>query len=79
MIKFSQFQKNILTSAGMDGSICVWDINTRQTQATFSNSHSSRANAIAFSTFNPILMCSVGLDQKVIFYDIRDKKYYLYL
>jgi protein NEDD1 len=74
MIKFSPFNKNSLTSAGMDGTICVWDINSRTTQAIFNNSHSSRVNAVTYSSFNPVLLCSVGLDQKVIFYDIRDKK-----
>lgn len=75
MVKFSPFKKNLLGSAGMDGSVIVWDVNARQAVATFSTSHSSRVNAIAFSTFNALLLCSASLDQKVNFYDINDRKY----
>ena len=75
MIKFSPFRKNLLASAGMDGSVMVWDVNARQQVSTFSTAHSSRVNALAFSTFNAVLLCSASLDQKVNFYDINDKKY----
>ena len=74
MIKFSPLIPNVIASAGMDGSVFLWDINTRQAAATFSN-HSSRVNAVCFSQFNPVLLCSAGLDQNVNFYDSRDKKY----
>jgi len=73
MIKFSPLMSNCIASAGMDGSVFIWDINSRQASATFSN-HSSRVNAVCFSQFNPVLMCSAGLDQNVNFYDIREKK-----
>lgn len=74
MIKFSPFMTNSLASAGIDGSVYVWDINTRQPSATFLSNHASRVNAIAFSSFNPVLMCSAGLDKNVNFYDIRERK-----
>lgn len=74
MVKFSPFKRNLLGSAGMDGSVVVWDVNTRQPVTNFSTAHSSRVNAIAFSTFNALLMCSASLDQKINFYDINDKK-----
>jgi WD40 repeat protein len=73
-VKFSPFKKNLLASAGVDGTVCVWDINSRQTTASFS-SHTSRVNSVTFSTGNPALLCSASLDQKINFYDINDKKY----
>ena len=79
MIKFSPFMANCIASAGMDGSVFVWDINTRQPSATFLSNHSSRVNAVSFSSHNPVLMCSAGLDQNVNFYDIRDRKYLILL
>jgi WD40 repeat protein len=73
-IKFSPFKKNMLGSAGVDGSVYIWDISSRQAAATFNVAHSSRVNALAFSTFNPVLLCSASLDMKINFYDINDKK-----
>lgn len=73
-VKFSPFKKNLLASAGVDGTVCVWDINSRQTIANFASAHTSRVNALAFSTSNPALLCSASLDQKINFYDINEKK-----
>lgn len=74
IVKFSPFIKNYLASAGNDGTVCVWDINTRSVLSNFQNSHASRVNSLAFSTYNQNLMCSVGLDQNINFYDINDKR-----
>ena len=71
MIKFSPFRKNLLAVAGNDGSVAVWDINSRSMQTNFSAAHSSRVSSLAFSTYNDILLCSAGLDKNINFYDIQ--------
>ena len=73
-LKFSPFVKHFLGAGGNDGSICIWDINSRMMTTNFNQSHGSRVNALAFSGFNQSLMCSAGLDQNINFYDIYEKK-----
>jgi len=62
MIKFSPFRNWNLGSAVNDGTVSIWDINTRTIAANFVNAHTSRVSAIAFSTYNHILLSSVSLD-----------------
>ena len=62
MIKFSPFRNNLIASGVNDGSVSLWDINTRAMSSNFINAHASKVNAIAFSTFNHILLCSASLD-----------------
>jgi WD40 repeat protein len=42
---------------------------------SFINAHKSPANALSFSSFNPVLMVSCSLDQNMNFYDISEKKH----
>jgi protein NEDD1 len=74
MLKFSPFRENVLALAGIDGSVSVWDINSRMATAEFNSAHTSRVSAVAFSSFNHVLLCSASLDSKINFYDINEKK-----
>jgi WD40 repeat protein len=72
-VKFSPLRKNHLLSGSNDGSITVWDVSTRDSIANFPCSHQSKVTALASSVYNENLICSSGIDQKVIFYDIAKK------
>jgi len=52
----------------------LWDIQRRTLHHAFAKSHSVNCTSLAFSTVNHKLLCSAGFDQKVIFYDIPDKR-----
>ena len=73
MVKFSPFKQNVVAVATNEGSVSVWDINTRLPTAEFVGAHTSRVSSVCFSTYNSILLCSASLDQKINFYDTHDK------
>jgi WD40 repeat protein len=52
----------------------LWDTQRRILYHAFVKSHSVNCTSLVFSTVNHKLLCSVGLDQKMIFYDIPDKR-----
>jgi len=37
------------------------------------NKHSGSVKGLSFSPLNKLLMCSVGLDRQIIFYDTNEK------
>lgn len=41
--------------------------------ANFTIGHKSSVRGLAFSPLNKLLLCSIGLDKNVVFYDINDK------
>ena len=57
-----------------DGSMELWDIQKRTLQHTFAKIHTLSCTSLAFSAVNQMLLCSGGLDKKMIFYDTMDKK-----
>lgn len=74
LLQFSPFKKQVLGSATENGSIYIWDCNTRAVTASFQSYHNSPVTGLAFSAVNHMLMCTAGLDQKVHFYDIQEKR-----
>ena len=54
------------------GAVCLYNANTKQLLGQF-NKHSGYVKALSFSPLNRLLMCSVGLDRQIIFYDIHEK------
>jgi len=73
-VTFSALRKNLLASASDDGSVCVWDVNTRTVFAPFRRAHKAPASGVCFSSVHGLLLCSAGLDKKIAFYDIKEKK-----
>ena len=71
-IQFSHLMKDTLGSATDHGSVCLYNAGTRQLIGEF-NKHSGFVKGLSFSPLNKLLMCSVGLDRQVIFYDIHEK------
>lgn len=37
------------------------------------NKHSGSVKGLSFSPLNKLLMCTVGLDRQIVFYDIHEK------
>ena len=74
VIQYSALQDHILAACNEAGSILVWDTTRRAVDAFFPNAHNSPSTGLAFSPVNNLLLCSSGLDQRLLFYDIREKK-----
>lgn len=73
-VKFSKFLPNIISCGGDAGIIQVMDINSEKNICKFEN-HSAPIKGLEFSHVNNMLLCSASLDRKIIFYDIRSKKF----
>ena len=74
VIQFSPFKKNMLGAGSENGSVYIWDCNTRSVACSFPSFHNSPITGLAFSAVNHMLMCTGGLDQRINFYDTQDKK-----
>lgn len=61
-------------SAHEDGSVFLWDCKRQQQMYKQTQAHTQMCSGVTFSPVNHLLMCSVGLDNKIQFYDINDKK-----
>ena len=73
-VQYSALQEHVLASCNEAGSVVVWDTTRRVVDVHFPNAHNSPATGLAFSPVNKLLLCSSGLDQRLLFYDIQEKK-----
>ena len=73
-VQFSYFKKSLLGAVSDDGALNLWDCNTRKIIASFSSDHKAPATGLSFSPVNDMLLASVGLDKKIVFYDVQGKK-----
>eukprot|EP00026_Physarum_polycephalum_P003070 Phypoly_transcript_03079.p1 GENE.Phypoly_transcript_03079~~Phypoly_transcript_03079.p1 ORF type:complete len:801 (+),score=173.70 Phypoly_transcript_03079:95-2497(+) len=73
-LKYSPFMRHILAVCSDDGGVHMWDTHTRKLHTTFPQQHNAPASAIVFSPANKLLLGSCGLDKKILFYDINEKK-----
>lgn len=74
-LKFSYFKKNYLAASGDSGVVTVWDIKNNSLFHAFDkSSHSGPCTGVIFSPTNELLLCSGGLDAKIQFFDIKEKK-----
>lgn len=73
---FSPFNPSLLAVAGDDGSITVLYITCTEASMKihFSVAHVSPVALTAFSPTNPCLLCSIGLDKRLCFFDVEKKK-----
>ena len=51
----------------------LYDTNACKQTNQFTSGHKSSIKDVAFSPLNKLLLCSVGLDKNIVFYDINDK------
>ncbi|KAI8049920.1 WD40-repeat-containing domain protein [Syncephalis plumigaleata] len=69
-VDYSKFRKPLLLCGGDDGAVHLVDTNRSQTPLkTFENAHNAPVKGVAFSPYNRYLMCSAGLDKRVVLYD----------
>lgn len=75
-LKFSPFSENILFSTSSDGSVNLWDINkSAASQPLHQYSlHSKACTGVVFSKNSDKIVCSIGYDSKLIFYDFVGNK-----
>ena len=75
VIKFSYFKKNLFAVSGDDGVVSPWDVNLQGMYHAFDRSkHQEACKGVAFSPTNELLLCSAGLDAKIQFFDVVEKK-----
>eukprot|EP00871_Galdieria_phlegrea_P000785 jgi/Galph1/1707/GphlegSOOS_G389.1 len=77
-IAFSPFHSSIVAVADEEGSLFVLDISSNSTETlmvvNFPSAHLSPISHILFSPTNSSLICSVGLDKRLCFFDFEKKK-----
>jgi len=74
-LKFSKFKHSLVATGGDNGIVTVWDIKNSTLYHAFErSSHSDVCTGVVFSPMNDLLLCSAGLDAKIQFFDIKDKR-----
>ncbi|XP_072025413.1 protein NEDD1-like [Amphiura filiformis] len=72
-LEYSHFKKSLLASVSDDGSLSLWDTNARKALHTFKDAHKASATSLSFSPVNDMLLTSVGLDKRIVCYDVVGK------
>lgn len=74
-LQFSHFKYNLIATGGDNGIVTLWDIKENQLYHAFdTSSHSDTCTGVIFSPTNELLLCSAGLDSKIQFFDVDEKK-----
>lgn len=73
-LAFSRFRLAWLAAADEDGSVLLWDANTRTPAATFARLHAAPASAVAFSPSARLLLACAGLDARLHLLDLALKR-----
>lgn len=76
-LRFTPHAENILFSASSDGSVSIWDVNrSASTQPTGQlQIHTKACTGIVFSKNSDKIVCTIGYDSKLMFYDYTANKY----
>ncbi|KAI0240492.1 Protein NEDD1 [Lamellibrachia satsuma] len=72
-VQYSHFRKSLLGSVCDSGTVSLWDTNRNTLTHAFITPHSAPATGLAFSLINDMLLMSVGLDKKIVCYDVHGK------
>jgi protein NEDD1 len=64
----------LLAIASDDQTVRVWDTHKNATM-TLPAVHQAPTTGISFSPINKELLASVGFDKRLVFYDMREKRY----
>eukprot|EP01117_Protostelium_nocturnum_P014993 TRINITY_DN5769_c0_g1_i1.p1 TRINITY_DN5769_c0_g1~~TRINITY_DN5769_c0_g1_i1.p1 ORF type:complete len:674 (-),score=257.52 TRINITY_DN5769_c0_g1_i1:830-2851(-) len=76
-LEFSTFRKSLFVGCSDDGSVYLWDFTSKSNSGLihkFDKIHRAPANAVAFSPIHQYFLASVGLDKRIIFFDLEEKK-----
>lgn len=75
LIRYSPFYSTYVASSLMDGTIKIIDTTTGNIVTNFAGYHQGAATGICFSPINKLFLSSVGVDNRVNFYDVLAKKH----
>lgn len=77
-LQFSPFRRSLLAGACDDGVLYTWDSNTKTQMRRFdvevAGRHSTPCTGLAFSPCNQMLLVSIGLDKRILCYDVVTNK-----
>ncbi|KAG9306704.1 hypothetical protein G9A89_004251 [Geosiphon pyriformis] len=74
ILEYSYYKPGLLAAGGDDCHLRLWDTSASTTALqTFENVHHQSIKGIAFSPQNSSLMCSSGLDKRIVLYDVGKK------
>ena len=73
-LSWSNFENNFLLSGSYDGPVCIWDVNSKNTNPLYIfNDHTSECEDVCFSKKKNNIFATCGDDKKVNIYDYRIK------
>ncbi|KAM4677556.1 protein NEDD1 [Discoglossus pictus] len=72
-LKYSFVKKFLLGTVSDSGSVTLWDANTQTPYHNFECAHKAPASGICFSPVNDLLLVTIGLDKRIICYDVSSK------
>lgn len=62
----------MLACAQDDTTVSLYDANSNQMTKQFTTGHKSSIRGLCFSPLNKYLMCTVGIDKNIVFYDVNE-------
>ncbi|XP_024538354.1 protein NEDD1 [Selaginella moellendorffii] len=74
LLEYSRSSRNLLVTAGDDGSLHLWDTTGRSPKASWIRQHLAPASGVGFSFSNEKVIVSVGFDKRLHTYDTSVKK-----
>ncbi|OCT87582.1 protein NEDD1 [Xenopus laevis] len=72
-LKYSYVKKSLLGTVSDSGSVTLWDANSHIPYHVFESAHKAPTSGICFSPVNDLLMVTIGLDKRIICYDVSSK------
>ncbi|XP_072002566.1 protein NEDD1 isoform X2 [Engystomops pustulosus] len=72
-LKYSYVKKFLLGAASDSGSVTLWDTHSQNPLHMFESAHKAPASGICFSPMNDLLLVTIGLDKRIICYDVSSK------
>ncbi|WOK96976.1 protein NEDD1 [Canna indica] len=74
VLDYSRFSRHVLSIAGDDGSVHLWDTTGRSPKVSWIKQHSAPTSGICFSPSSDKIIASVGLDKKLYTFDSGTKR-----
>ncbi|XP_075712883.1 protein NEDD1 isoform X2 [Rhinoderma darwinii] len=72
-LRYSYVKKFLLGAASDSGSVTLWDAHSQNPLHVFDSAHKAPASGICFSPLNDLLLVTIGLDKRMICYDVSSK------
>ncbi|XP_077121634.1 protein NEDD1 isoform X2 [Ranitomeya variabilis] len=72
-LRYSHVKKFLLGAASDSGSVTLWDAHSQNPLHMFDSAHKAPASGICFSPVNDLLLVTIGLDKRIICYDVSSK------